>query len=219
MAKVRDFVSGLTHCIGAGLSLVGLVVLIVFASIWGDAYDIVSFTIFGLGLFLLYLFSTLYHWLNISEKGLTLFKKFDHIMIYILIAASYTPVCLGPLRGSWGWSIFGVIWGFAIFGTILTAVWIKAPRALTTFIYIAMGWVVIIAIYPLIKVFAEANMLSSLWWLLLGGIFYTIGGFIYGFKWPKIQSKHFGFHEIFHIFVMLGSACHYWFVLHYVLNI
>ena len=219
MAKVRDLVSGLTHCIGAGLSLIGLVVLIVFASIWGDAYDIVSFTIFGVGLFLLYLFSTLYHWLNIGEKGLTVFKKLDHIMIYILIAASYTPICLGPLRGPWGWSIFGVVWGFAVLGTILTSIWIKAPRALTTGIYIAMGWVVIVAIYPLVKVFNEAGMLYSLLWLLVGGIFYTIGGLIYGLKWPKINFKHFGFHEIFHIFVMLGSACQYWFILNYVLKI
>lgn len=219
MAKVRDLVSGLTHCIGAGLSLAGLVVLIVFSAIWGDAYDVVSFTIFGVGLFLLYLFSTLYHWLNISEKGIIVFKKFDHIMIYILIASTYTPVCLGPLRGPWGWSIFGIIWGLAVLGTILTAVWIKAPRALTTSIYIAMGWIVVIAIYPLVKVFAEANMLYSLFWLLAGGIFYTIGGLIYGLKWPKLNFKHFGFHEIFHIFVMLGSACHYWFILAYVLKL
>lgn len=219
MAKVRDLVSGLTHCIGAVLSLAGLVVLIVFASLKGDAFDIVSFTIFGVGLFLLYLFSTLYHWLNISEKGLTVFKKFDHIMIYILIAASYTPICLGPLRGAWGWSIFGIIWGFAVLGTILTAVWIKAPRALTTSIYISMGWTVLIAIFPLIKTFNNAGMIYSLLWLLLGGIFYTIGGIIYGLKWPKLNFKHFGFHEIFHIFVMLGSACHYWFMLRYVLII
>lgn len=218
MAKVRDLVSGLTHCIGAVLSLAGLVVLIVFAAIWGDAYNVVSFTVFGVGLFLLYLFSTLYHWLNISEKGIMVFKKFDHIMIYILIASSYTPVCLGPLRGVWGWSIFGIVWGFAVLGTILTAVWIKAPRALTTSIYIAMGWAVIIAIFPLIKVFNDANLGYSLLWLLAGGVFYTIGGLIYGFKWPKINFKHFGFHEIFHIFVLLGSACHYWFVLIYVLK-
>lgn len=219
MAKVRDFVSGLTHCIGAGLSFIGLVILIVFAAIWGDAYDVVSFTIFGVGLFLLYLFSTLYHWLNISEKGINVFRKFDHIMIYVLIAASYTPICLGPLRGPWGWSIFGVIWGFALLGIILTAVWISAPRALTTSIYVAMGWVVLVAIYPLIKVFQEANLLYSLLWLLAGGIFYTIGGLIYGLKWPKLNFKHFGFHEIFHIFVMLGSACQYWFILRYVLQI
>lgn len=219
MAKVRDLVSGLTHCIGAALSLVGLVLLIVFSSIWGDAYDIVSFTIFGTALFLLYLFSTLYHWLNIGEKGIRVFKKFDHIMIYVLIAATYTPICLGPMRGPWGWSIFGVIWGFAILGIILASVWIKAPRALTTSIYIAMGWVVLIAIYPLFKVFQEANLLYSLAWLVAGGIFYTIGGLIYGLKWPNFHFKHFGFHEIFHIFVMLGSACHFWFILIYVLKI
>lgn len=217
MAKVRDFMSGLTHCIGAALSLAGLVVLIVFAAIWGDAYDVVSFTIFGVGLFLLYLFSTLYHWLNISEKGIRVFRKFDHIMIYILIASSYTPVCLGPLRGPWGWSLFGVVWGFAILGTILSAIWIKAPRALTTNIYLAMGWVVLIAIYPLVQVYKEANLLYSLWWLLIGGIFYTIGGIIYALKKPKNKIfKHFGFHEIFHIFVMLGSACQYWFILRYI---
>ena len=219
MAKVRDLVSGLTHCIGAALSLVGLVLLIVFSSIWGDAYDIVSFTIFGTALFLLYLFSTLYHWLNIGEKGIRVFKKFDHIIIYVLLASTYTPICVGPMRGPWGWSIFGIIWGFAILGIILTAVWIKAPRALTTSIYLAMGWVVLIAIYPLFKVFQEANLLYSLAWLVAGGIFYTIGGLIYGLKWPNLNLKHFGFHEIFHIFVMLGSACHFWFILIYVLKI
>ena len=217
MAKVRDLVSGLTHCIGAALSLVGLVLLIVFAAIYGNAYHVVSFTIFGVVLFLLYLFSTLYHWLNISEKGITVFRKFDHIMIYILIAASYTPVCLVSLRGPWGWSLFGVIWGLAVLGTILSAIWIKAPRSITTTIYIIMGWVVIIAIYPLIQVFKEANTLKSLIWLVAGGIFYTIGGIIYALKIPKTKWKGFGFHEIFHIFVMLGSACHYWFVIRYVL--
>ena len=217
MAKVRDLVSGLTHCIGAALSLVGLVLLIVFSAIYGNAYHVVSFTIFGVGLFLLYLFSTLYHWLNISEKGITVFRKFDHIMIYILIAASYTPVCLVSLRGPWGWSLFGVIWGLAVLGTILSAIWIKAPRSITTTIYIIMGWVVIIAIYPLIQVFKEANNLKSLIWLVAGGIFYTIGGIIYALKIPKTKWKGFGFHEIFHIFVMLGSACHYWFVIRYVL--
>lgn len=217
MSKLRDPLNGLTHCIGAGLSLIGLIVLIVFASIWGNAYHIVSFTIFGTALLLLYLFSTLYHWLNLSEKGVSVFRKFDHIMIYIFIAASYTPVCLVPLRGPWGWTIFGIIWGFAILGTILTAIWIKAPRALTTAIYLFMGWTVIIALYPLLIAFRDANLLYSLWWLVAGGIAYTIGGILYGFKIPKHQFKGWGFHELFHIFVMIGSACHYWFILHYVL--
>ena len=217
MAKLRDPLSGLTHCIAASLSLIGLVILIVFAAIWGNAYHVVSFTIFGTALLLLYLFSTLYHWLNISEKGISVFRKFDHIMIYIFIAASYTPVCLTALRGTWGWSIFGVIWGFAVLGTLLSSIWIKAPRALTTTIYIMMGWTVLIAIFPLVKAFKDANLLYALWWLVAGGIFYTIGGIIYGLKIPKQNLGPWGFHEIFHVFIMIGSVCHYWFVLHYLL--
>lgn len=189
----------------------------VFSSIWGNAYHIVSYTIFGTTLVLLYLFSTLYHWLNLSERGVSVFRKLDHIMIYLFIAASYTPICLVPLRGPWGWTIFGIIWGFAILGTILSAIWIKAPRAITTAIYLFMGWVVIIAIYPLVTTFRDAGLLYSLFWLVLGGIFYTIGGIIYAFKFPKRKFKGWGFHELFHVFVMLGSACHYWFILHYIL--
>lgn len=220
MSKIKDPVSGITHLIGAILSLVGLVFLIIYASKYGEgAWDIVSFTIFGLGLLLLYTFSTLYHMLNIKEKASNVFRKFDHMMIYVLIAASYTPICLGPLRGPWGWSIFGIIWGLAIFGIILTAVWLHAPRWLTTSIYLLMGWLVIIAIYPMIQTFSSLNALPSLLWLLAGGIFYTVGGVIYGLKWPKTKNKHFGFHEIFHIFVMFGSLCHFWFVIHYVLYI
>lgn len=219
MAKVRDFVSGLTHCIGASLALIGLPILIVTAAIKGDAFDVVSFTIFGTSLFLQYLFSTLYHWLNISEKGLNVFRKFDHIMIYIVIAASYTTVCIGPLRGPWGWSIFGVVWGLAVLGTIFTSVWIKAPRTLTTIFYVLMGWIVVIMLFPLIKTFKDHELLYSLWWLLIGGIFYTIGGIIYWIKKPKNKIYGFGFHEIFHIFVMLGSFFQYWFVLNYVWRI
>lgn len=167
----------------------------------------------------MYLFSTLYHWLNISEKGIKVFKKLDHIMIYILIAGSYTPVCLGPLRGPWGWSIFGVVWTLAIFGTILSSIWISAPRGLTTSIYIGMGWLALLIIKPLIEVFNNSGLLYSLLWLVLGGILYTIGGIIYGLKIPKTKFKQFGFHEIFHIFVMLGSFCHYWFVLNYVIKV
>lgn len=220
MKKIKDPVSGFSHLIGAVLSIAGLVLLIVYASLYGEgAWDIVSFTIFGVGLLLLYTFSSLYHLLNLGETGTRVFKKFDHIMIYILIAASYTPICLGPLRGPWGWSIFGVVWGFAILGTILTAVWIKAPRWLTTSIYIGMGWLVVVMVYPLIKTFNELNALSSLLWLLAGGIFYTIGGIIYGLKKAPFTTKHFGFHEIFHIFVMLGSFCQFWFVFKYLLYI
>ena len=221
MKKIKDPVSRFSHLFGAVLSVAGLVVLIVMAAFYSDekAWDIVSFSIFGAGLILLYTFSSLYHLLNVGETATCVLRKFDHIMIYILIAATYTPICLGPLRGGWGWSIFGVVWGLAVIGTVLTAVWIKAPRWLTTGIYLAMGWTVIVAIYPMITTFNNLGMLYSLWWLLLGGIFYTIGAVIYGLKWPKINNKYIGFHEIFHIFVLLGSLCQYWFILRYVLYI
>lgn len=204
MAKIKDPVSGFSHAFGAVLSVAGLVLLIVYAALYGEgAWDIVSFTIFGVGLLLLYTFSSLYHLLNLGEKGTRVFRKFDHIMIYILIAATYTPICLGPLRGGWGWSIFGVVWGIALIGIFLTIFWLNAPRWLTTSIYLAMGWTVIVAIYPMLTTFASLNALGSLLWLLAGGILYTIGGVLYGLKWPHFKNKYFGFHELFHIFILL----------------
>ena len=220
MKKIKDPISGFSHLLGMLLSIAGLVLLIIDSVKYGEgAWDIVTFTIFGSALVLLYLFSSLYHLLNLGEIGTNVFKKFDHMMIYVLIAATYTPICLGPLRGPWGWSIFGVVWGLALLGIILTAVWIKAPRWLTTSIYIGMGWLVIVMAYPFITTFQKANALPSVLWLLLGGIFYTIGGVIYGLKKAPFTTKHFGFHEIFHIFVMLGSFCQFWFVFKYLLYI
>ena len=214
MKKIKDPVSGISHLIGAILALVGLILLIVYSSLYGEgAWDIVTFIVFGTGLLLLYTFSSLYHLLNLKERATRVLKKFDHIMIYILIASTYTPICLGPLRGPWGWTIFGIVWGLAILGTIFTARW------LTTSIYIGMGWLVVIMLYPLLKTFNELNATSSLLWLLAGGIFYTIGGVIYGLKKAPFTTKYFGFHEIFHIFVMLGSFCQYWFIFRYLLYI
>lgn len=220
MSKIKDPVSGFTHLSWAALSIAGLVFLILQAVFKGEgAWDIVSFTIFGVSLILLYTFSSLYHLCNVGEKATRVLRKFDHIMIYVLIAGTYTPICLGPLRGGWGWSIFGVVWGIAILGIFLTIFWSKAPRLITTSLYIAMGWVVIVAIYPMIKVFAQSNSLGSLLWLLAGGIFYTVGGIIYGLKKPNFNNKYFGFHELFHIFVMFGSLCHFWFIFWYVVKI
>lgn len=220
MKKIKDPVSGFTHLLGAVLSIAGLVLMIIYSALFSNekAWDIVSVSIFGTGLILLYTFSSLYHLLNLKEKGTRVFRKFDHIMIYVLIASTYTPICLGPLRGPWGWSIFGVVWGLAIMGTILTAVWLDAPRWLTTGIYIAMGWIVVIAAFPMISIFSKIPKgMEALAWLLAGGIFYTIGGVIYGLKWPKINTKYVGFHEIFHIFVMLGSFCQFWCIFKYMI--
>lgn len=221
MKKIKDPVSGFTHLAWALLSIVGLVFLIIRAVKNSNEvpWDVVSFTIFGSSLILLYTFSSIYHLCNVGEKATKVLRKLDHIMIYVLIAGTYTPIALGPLRGPWGWSIFGVVWGLTLIGIFLTLFWIKAPRWLTTGIYLCMGWIVIIAIYPMIVTFNSAGQLSSLLWLLAGGIFYTVGAIIYGLKKPNFKNKYFGFHEIFHIFVMLGSLCHFWFVIHYVLYI
>lgn len=219
MKKIKDPISGFSHALGALLSIVGLVLLILKSIKYGDNYDIIACCIFGAGLILLYTFSSVYHLCNVGEKTTRVLRKFDHIMIYILIAATYTPICLGPLRGGWGWSIFGVVWLFAVLGVILTCVKIEAPRWLTTSIYVAMGWVVVIAIVPMIQTFHLLEALNSLWWLLAGGIFYTIGALIYGFKWPKLKNPNFGFHEIFHIFILLGSLCHFWFIYNFVILI
>ena len=220
MKKIKDPITGFSHLVGPIASIVGLVFLIIYAAKYGEgAWDVVSLTILGSGLILLYTASSVYHLCNVGPKATKVLRKLDHIMIYILIAATYTPVCLGPLRGGWGWSIFGVVWGLAIFGLFLTIFWLDAPRWLTTGIYLAMGWTVIIAIYPMITTFSKLNALGSLWWLLAGGIFYTIGAILYGLKWPKLKNKYFGFHEIFHLFILAGSLCQYWFIIRYVLYI
>ncbi len=212
MTKIKDPISFFSHAFGAVLAVIGLVFLIIYSAKFGEgAWDIVSFTIFGVALILLYTFSSLYHLLNLKETGTKVFRKFDHIMIYIFIAASYTPICLGPLRGGWGWSIFGIIWGLAILGVFLTIFWLNAPRWLTTGLYLAMGWTVIIATYPLVTTFIKLNAFSSLLWLLVGGIFYTIGGILYGLKWPKFKNKYFGFHELFHIFILFRKYMSFYF--------
>lgn len=212
-AKLREPVSGLTHLFGVFASIVGLVILIVYSATQSSVWHIVTFSIFGASLILLYSASSIYHLASVSQKAINILRRVDHSMIYLLIAGSYTPICLIALRGAWGWSIFGTIWGLTIIGIIIKNFWFNAPRWLSTLFYIFMGWLVIIAIYPLNKVFSPGAMA----WLFAGGIAYTVGGVIYATKWPKINLKYFGFHEIFHIFVLIGSFCHYWLMFKYVL--
>jgi hemolysin III len=210
--KLRDPMSGLTHCIGAVLAVAALVLLICESVNPVKPWHIVSFSVFGTGLVLLYTASTLYHWLPLSENGVRNLRRLDHIMIFILIAATYTPVCLIPLRGQWGWSLFGSVWALAILGIFLKVFWLQAPRWFSTTIYIIMGWLAIAGVWPLIK----ALHVGGLFWVLMGGLFYTIGAVIYTIKLPNPWPNFFGFHEIFHIFVMLGSVSHFWVMYKYV---
>src|SRR5690606_10702944 len=128
-------------------------------------------------------------------------RKLDHMAIYVLIAGTYTPICLLPLRGPWGWSLLGIIWGMAVAGIFLKAFWMNAPRWLSTLIYVIMGWMVVIAFFPLVRAVPP----SGIAWLLAGGLLYSLGSLIYGTKWPRFRSRFFGFHELFHLFVLGGS--------------
>ena len=211
--KIKDPVSGFSHLLGAVLSTVGLYYLVRYAAANGTVWHIVSFSIFGASLIMLYTASSLYHLLVVSEKGSVILRKIDHMMIYVLIAGTYTPVCLIPLRGDWGWSILISIWGIAMAGIVLKLLWFNAPRWLYTLFYLIMGWLIVIAFVPLLKTMPAPAMM----WLVAGGLLYTVGAVIYGTKWPKLKSKVFGFHEVFHMFVLYGSFCHFWMMFRYVL--
>lgn len=202
--KWRDYYSTLTHLIGAILS-VPIGIFLVYNIYKKDVpYGVFSFFIFSLSLFLLYLASTVYHMVNISEKGILILKRIDHMMIFILIAGSYTPVCLILLRDSFGFELFCLVWAIAIIGIFIKAFWIDAPRWLSTAIYVIMGWLIVFASVPIAKKVPPFGFFL----LLLGGIFYTAGAVIYALKKPNFNFKRFGFHDIFHLFVLAGSFCH-----------
>jgi hemolysin III len=208
--KLKEPLAGATHLIGAVLSIPALILLIIYGS--NSAWKIVSFSIYGSSLFLLFLFGTLYHWLPQSAGGKAqIFRKLDHLAIYLLIAGTYTPFCLITLNGIWGWSIFGVIWVMAVFGIVIQSVYINVWRWLTTTIYICMGWLIVVAFKPL-----GSNLSpEGIRWLIAGGIIYSIGGVIYTIKKPNL-SKVLGYHELWHLFVLAGAACHFIAILFYI---
>ncbi len=171
----------------------------------GETVKAVSFLIFGLSLILLYSASATYHLLRLDEKGNLILRRIDHMMIYLLIAGTYTPICLVALRGAWGWGLLSVIGGLAVAGVILTLFVINTPRWVTVSIYITMGWMALAAIVPLVKALPVGGMVG----IVLGGVFYTVGAVVYARKKPDPFPGVFGFHEIWHLFVMAGSLCHY----------
>ncbi|MDH3354783.1 MAG: hemolysin III family protein [Chromatiales bacterium] len=198
--------NSISHLIGAVLALAGLVILVAQASFQGDPWKIISFTIYGLSLFLLYTLSTLYH--SLRGRAKQIFKKLDHIAIYLLIAGSYTPLTLVTLHGAWGWSLFGIIWGLAIIGIIVDSLHKKGSRVIQMIIYLLMGWLILVAMYPLV----EALPKNALMMLVLGGIFYT-GGIVFYALDEKVTHAH----GIWHLFVLAGSISHYLVMLLYIL--
>ena len=197
------------------LSTVASVLLVYRAATQGTVWHVVSFCIYGISLITLWTISTLYHSLNVSNRANRTLEQLDHAMIYFLIAGTYTPICLIVLRGAWGWSLFGVNWGLAITGIILKLVFRNPPRAVIVIMFIffiIMGWLIVIAWFPLTR----ALPMGGIFWLVLGGIFYTVGAAIYNMK-PLKFTPQFGAHEIWHLFVVAGSFCHFWMMLKYVL--
>jgi hemolysin III len=198
----EEIFNAILHGIGFGLAIAALVVLIVIASISGDVWYIVSFTIYGATLVILYLFSTLYHSLSFT-KARKVFKVFDHASIYLLIAGTYTPFTLITMRGPMGWILFGMIWAMAIIGIVLKSIWIDRFMLLSTLLYVIMGWLIIIGIAPLL----ENLKVISIAFLFLGGIFYTVGTIF--FIWRLFKFHH----AIWHLFVLAGSVTHFFAVL------
>jgi len=197
----------ITHAIGLVLSIVALVFLVLHASEMGTARHIVSFTIFGTSLILLYSASTIYHYVQKPDLRRKL-NILDHASIYVLIAGTYTPFTLVTLKGTLGWTIFGITWGIALIGVFLKLFYTGRFEKASTIAYVAMGWIIIFAVKPLI-----ANLpMNGLYWLLVGGIFYTIGAVLY-----SIQKLKFN-HAIFHVFVLLGSFSHFMAIYFYVLK-
>lgn len=194
----EEIANSITHGIGAALSVAGLVVLVVFAALYGDAWRVVSFSIYGGTLVILYLISTLYHSFTNPEVK-RLFQVFDHCSIYLLIAGTYTPITLISLRGPLGWTLFGLIWGLALSGIALKIFFIGRLKALSIVLYLAMGWLIVFALKPLITMLDRGLIM----WIVIGGLSYTLGMIFYGAK--KIPYHH----SVWHLFVLGGSVSHF----------
>ena len=204
----EEIANSITHGIGAGLSVAGLTLLVALAAIYGDVWRVVSFSIYGSSLVLLYLASTLYHSIQ-HPKVKRILRIFDHSAIYLLIAGTYTPFTLVSLRGPWGWTLFGLVWGLALLGIAFKTVFIGRYEKLATAAYVLMGWLVVIAF----KQMHVAIPPGGIVWVVIGGVVYTLGVLFYA--WEKLPYNH----AIWHLFVLGGSACHFFAILLHVLPV
>lgn len=205
--RIKDPGSAITHFIGMLMAIFAAVPLLIKAAHEPSRIYIISITIYAISLILLYAASTTYHTFDKSEKVNTILKKIDHMMISVLIAGSYTPICLLVLGGRTGIVLLGIVWGIALAGILIKAFWVYCPKWVSSALYIGMGWTCVLAFTQILNSMTPA----AFGWLLAGGIIYTAGGVIYALKLPLFNSRHkyFGSHEIFHLFVMGGSACHF----------
>lgn len=211
---IREPGSAITHFIGLIMAVLATAPLLIKAAVNSGPDSLRAMSVFMGSMILLYGASTVYHSVNVPAKVLKVFRKVDHMMIFVLIAGTYTPVCLITLGGRQGYTLLAVVWGIAIAGILIKAVWITCPKWFSSVLYIAMGW-------ACLSVFGQLWISLSrgaFFWLFAGGVIYTAGGIIYALKLPIFNAKHkyFGSHEIFHLFVMAGSICHFIFMFGYV---
>lgn len=204
---IKDPGSAITHFIGMLMAIFAAVPLLIKAAREPEHIYIISITIYAISLILLYAASTTYHTFDKSERINTILKKIDHMMISVLIAGSYTPICLLVLKGRTGIILLSIVWGIAIVEILIKAFWVYCPKWVSSVLYIGMGWTCVLAFTQILNSMSP----TAFGWLLAGGIIYTVGGVIYALKLPIFNNRHknFGSHEIFHLFVMGGSACHF----------
>ena len=205
--KIKDPWSALTHFIGMILAMAATAPLLVKAALSGDMMHVYAMSVFMLSMVLLYAASATYHAFGFGDKLYIVLKKIDHMMIPVLIAGTYTPICLITLKNGIGPTLFAIVWIMASASIFIKAFWVTCPKWFSSLIYIAMGWVCILGMSSIVQSLSKPAFV----WLLVGGILYTVGGVIYALKLPIFNAKHkgFGSHEIFHLFVMGGSICHY----------
>lgn len=205
--KAKEPGSAITHFIGWLMALLAALPLIIKAAGSPDKVHLISLTIFIVSMILLYAASTIYHTFDVSEKVNRWLKKLDHMMIFILIAGTYTPVCLIAIGGQTGIRLLALVWGIAIVGIIFKAFWVNCPKWVSSVLYIGMGWICVLAFTQILNALSREAFL----WLLAGGLIYTAGGIIYALKLPIFNRKHqfFGSHEVFHLFCIGGSICHF----------
>ena len=204
---IKDPGSAITHFIGMVMAIPAAIPLLIKAARQSDPLYIVAMGVYALSLILLYTASTAYHTFDRSERINTILKKIDHMMISVLIAGSYTPICLLVLKKKTGLVLLGIVWGIALIGILIKAFWVYCPKWVSSVLYIGMGWTCVLAFGQIFHAMSPAGF----GWLLAGGIIYTVGGIIYALKLSVFNNRHkyFGSHEIFHLFVMGGSLCHY----------
>ena len=212
---IREPGSAITHFIGMMMAVLAAMPLLAKAGMTGSTAAVAAMMIFAMSMVCLYGASALYHSVNVTGKVLKVFKKIDHMMIFVLIAGSYTPVCMLILDHKLGYPLLAAVWGIALAGILIKFFWVTCPKWFSSMLYIAMGWVCIFVFGELLATLPRPAFL----WLLAGGLIYTAGGIIYALKCPIFNSRHkwFGSHEIFHVFVMAGSICHFIFMYNYVL--